>query len=263
MPHGDGTIIVSEHTSDGEFHAVVFEKATGSPLQRPMLGAELYHAHGSLLGAIHAASKDFPREGLAARKSWDEERYFTTDIDLVLPEECRQPVREVFAEIHSSLVAPEITRDAFGPVHLDLGYANLHLNDGGRLQAFDFDNCAVGPFALDIAAALYGSIFSGLRCEFAGDRGAFDRPRSGRNLEHVWRPFMDGYSSQNSLPPMTGKWLRACFDALYLRSVVHAWRIQQPIMTPARRQALNADIEHLLHGTLPLNFDFSAGQATG
>lgn len=260
VPHLDGTWVFSDQNATGDFHAVVFEKAAGSALVQADLGAELYHAHGSLLGVIHAAARQEPRPRLSARRPWDEERYFTTDIAEFLPAEHHQPLRAVWDEIRHALTTVPLTAETHGPVHLDLGYANLHL-DGARLQAFDFDNCSTGPFILDIAAALYGSIFTGLRCEQPGDRGAFDQPRSGQNLERVWRAFLDGYATRHPLPPMPASAMRACFDVLYFRSVVHAWRMQQPLMTPARRQALDADVQHLLHRTLPLNFDFNSGHA--
>ncbi len=79
-------------------------------------------------------------------------------------------------------------------MHFDLGYSNFFV-DAGRLTIFDFDNCAASYFLGDIAAALYGSIFTLVRCEFRGDRSAFEHPKSSAILKQVLTPFREGYTS--------------------------------------------------------------------
>jgi Ser/Thr protein kinase RdoA (MazF antagonist) len=151
-------------------------------------------------------------------------------------------------------------RDAFGAAHLDLGYSNFFLN-GGRLELFDFDNCTAAPYAADIAFALYGSLFTLLRRDFPGDRSAFEHPKAGQNLERVWNPFREGYASEHAWPEAWNGELDGWMEAVYLRSVVHAFRIQHPVTDPKAAAALRADVENLLRGTFPLRFDFRKGKA--
>ena len=258
---GGSELFTSSDDSD-TYHCVVFQRSKGHPIAKQDLSPSLYLGHGRHLGAMHAASKTSPPGILACRRKWNAERYFTTDIDTFLPEEHREAVRAAFSTLHAQALAHSPTKDTFGPVHFDLGYSNFHRIGDQQVCSFDFDNCAEGHFVGDIAAALYGSIFTGLRCEFAGDRAAFDHPRSSHNLEQVWQPFLEGYKSANEWHDEWNQQLTTWFKILYFRAVVHAWRILHPVTSPATKAALEADIEHIVKGTLPLRFDFVKGTAT-
>jgi Ser/Thr protein kinase RdoA (MazF antagonist) len=215
------------------------------------LSEDLYRAHGCTLGTFHQAAAGFPSAWAASRRNWDEERYFGRDISTYLPAEHQEAPREVFARLRAGVNSAPRTCRTFGPVHFDLGYSNFFI-DGGRLIVFDFDNCAASYFLGDIAAALYGSIFTLVRCEFRGDRSAFEHPKSSAILWQVLTPFREGYTSVFEWPDEDPARLQSWLDLMYFRAVIHAYRVQSPITNPQVREALDADIENLLTGKTPI-----------
>lgn len=242
------------------FHAVFFRKAAGRPVARQDLSPLLCERHGRALGRLHAAARCGPPDALSGRRLWPRERYFTTDMDSCLPEEVRGPVRKRFHLLLNRVSEmPDIPTNS-GPLHFDLGYSNVFVRPDG-LELFDFDNSARGPFVADIAAALYGSLFTGLRCEFPGDRSCFEPPKSGQILEEMWEPFRRGYTRESVWPEEWNRWLGPWFQILYLRSVVHAFRMRQPITQPQILEGLMADVRLMLAGEMPLRFDFVRGKA--
>jgi Ser/Thr protein kinase RdoA (MazF antagonist) len=140
-------------------------------------------------------------------------------------------------------------------MHLDLGYSNFH-RDGDQLHVFDFDNCALAPEVCDIAVALYGSLFNLLRCEYPGDRAAFDHPRTSQNLAEVLPPFRTGYESAHPWPVQVKEHLPLWMEFCYFRSVVHAFRMQHPVTNPRAQAALDKDIENLLSRQPPVRCEF-------
>jgi Ser/Thr protein kinase RdoA (MazF antagonist) len=259
IPFSDGSLVSTTTLGPESFHGVIFEKAQGRPLESRDPGPKLYRLHGRQLGLLHVAAKRDSSPQLSQRKRWHDERYFTTDLHLYLPEAHRPALRKL-AQSLSSQIENESRAEQYGPVHLDLGYSNFHLNDDS-LDLFDFDNCARAPFALDAAAALYGSLFTLLHCAFPGDRSAFESPKTGQNLERMWGPFAEGYQSANTGWEEITKLLKICMELMYFRSVVHACRLQYGSTNPKVRGLLDADIRNLLNRTPPLNFDFKTGKA--
>jgi Ser/Thr protein kinase RdoA (MazF antagonist) len=254
VPFPNGSLILSAPDGHEVMHGIVFASAQGRPLSREDLGSELNYLHGLHLGSLHASARRDVATRLSRRKPWDEERYFVSDIDLYLPEQDRGPLREVFQDLRHRLDR-QVAAEDIGPVHLDLGYSNFHRR-GDRLDLFDFDNCARGPFVLDIAAALYGAVFTLLRLEFPGDRSVFEHPKAGQNLERIWEPFAEGYRSGSGSLEAAPQALTVGLEIMYFRSVVHAYRIQHGKDNAGVRELLDADIRNLLNRTPPLRFDF-------
>lgn len=247
---GDEIVTV---TSGGKvFHGVIFKRAPGRPIGREDLSADLCRAHGSALGMFHRHSRTLPFGWAESRPRWDEERYFTRDITDFLPAEHQAPLRVAFERFRGQVASEPRTDRTFGPVHFDLGYSNIFV-ESGRLTAFDFDNCTASYFLGDIAAALYGSIFTLLRCEFAGDRSAFERPKSSLILREILPSFREGYESAFAWPDERPEHLQYWLDILYFRSVIHAWRLQFPVTNPRAKELLDADIENILTRKTPLS----------
>ena len=251
IPFGNGDLIHPMRFGDALYTVAVFERAKGKPVESGDLNSDLFFRHGEVLGSIHAVQ--FP---LVGRKPWHLERYFGPDIEEYVPAEWRGMVRN---RCRALLREGRATTGPAGPLHFDLSYSNLFL-DGGRLTVFDFDNCAWGPLVADVAAALYGSIFTAQRRPSGGDRTCFAHPQTSTNLESVWAPFVDGYRSQGNWPKEWGDQLPTWFQILYLRSVVYAFRIHGRQDSPVA-DILAQDLAHLAAGTMPLSFDFHAGKA--
>jgi hypothetical protein len=259
-PQAGGAWIRSLPGPDEVSHVAVFAKAAGRPPEKKDLTPRLYWLHGQHLGRLHGLSRRSPAGVLAGRKRWADERFFTADIPAYLPEAAQQAALDRFQFIRTQLTSSPATPDSVGPVHLDLGYSNFFL-DGERLELFDFDNSTVAPFAADIAAALYSSVWHWLRRDFPGDRSAFEHPKSGQILERVWAPFRAGYLTESPWPDTWNATMPWWFQALFLRNVVHAFRMQHPITNPRIQAALDADLDHIRAGTIPLRFDFGPGRA--
>lgn len=257
VPWEDGSLVRYFPELPESCHGVLIEKAPGRALARDDLTPDLYYLHGKHLGRLHViARKQMP---LVGRKRWDEERYFTTDLDSYIRKEVRHQVSQAWLELRAGLLAMPCHPDFYLPCHLDLGYSNL-FTEGGRLWSFDFDNCAMASCAADIAFALYGSLFTLLRCEFHGDRSPFAHPGSSENLAKVWKPFYEGYRSES---PWREEWfeqLPAWFDCAYFRSVIHAFRVQHLVTNPAVQAALDVDIRNILERNPSICFDFRKGR---
>lgn len=260
VPQAGGELIRSFAGPPELFHAVVFEKGAGRAVTKSDLSPRLSYLHGRQLGKLHAFSRRSPDSHLKCRTGWAKERYFTRDIADYLPVKVRSAVQNVWRELSSVLTLLPADPDTYGPVHLDLGYSNLLLN-GERLELIDFDNCARGYYACDAALALYGSLFTSLRCEFSGDRSAFAHPGSSRNLEQIWQPFREGYLTENHWPEEWNRQMPLWFEAAYFRSVVHAFRMQAGVEEPRVQALLAADVENVLARRPPICFDFESGRA--
>lgn len=250
-PIGSANEIVTVQGESGVFHGVVFEKAPGRAVESRDLSSALYRAHGRTLGTFHRVATEFPSAWATVRRNWDEERYFGRDISTYLPAEYREALRDTFARLRARVNSAPWTPRTFGPVHFDLGYSNFFV-DADRLTVFDFDNCTASYFLGDIAAALYGSIFTLVRCEFRGDRSAFEHPKSSAVLQQILTPFREGYTSVFEWPQDAHAHLQYWLDVMYFRAVVHAHRLQSPITNPRVREALDADIQNLLTGKTPV-----------
>ncbi|MEZ0299633.1 MAG: phosphotransferase enzyme family protein [Candidatus Methylacidiphilales bacterium] len=242
------------------WHAVIFQKAAGRALEKDDLSETLYEKHGKTLGALHEFSRHRPR-CLEMRCKWYAERYFTRDVGTYLAPGVARSVRAAWRQIRADLLPHcKRTRRTYGPVHLDLGYSNFFLS-GDHLEVFDFDNSCRSYYAYDIALALYGGLFTRLRCEFAGDRSAFDHPKSSVNLQAVWNAFRRGYESQTVWLEEWNLAFPLWFEVAYFRAVLHAFRVQHPVTNPRVQALLDADIENILNRQPPVRFDFSEGKA--
>lgn len=242
------------------FHAVTFQRAPGRPIEKSDLSPDLYRRHGRQMAVLHDRAKHFPQDGMTHRTKWDEERYFTADIQRYLPEHAREPVLRRFEVLRRKFNAVPVTKETFGPVHFDLGYSNFFIDDK-HLWLFDFDNSTLSYFVGDIAAALYSSVFIYLRRNAPGDRTAFESAQTGWTLEEVWQPFREGYEEINTWGEEWDEQLPLWIEVMFLRAVAHAFRMLHPITDPKTAALLDADIQNFIAGTMPLHFDFRDGKA--
>ena len=269
--HGGRRVFPVEGAGEG-FHGVVFEHAPGRAVVAEDLKPDFYRMHGAALGSLHSCVRSSSSPFvMSARTPWDEERYFTRDIHAYLPERFRDPVLRRFGRLREQVVGASLGAQEYGPVHFDLGYSNFFVHkrevvgegEGSRagLWLFDFDNATPGPFVGDVAAALYSSVFIGLRRRAAGDRSAFEPPRTGLTLEEVWGPFREGYEAHHRWPESWAEQLSRWMEIHFLRAIVHAHRMLHPIRDEGIRALLEHDLQNFLAGTPPLNFDFRTGKA--
>lgn len=247
------------HIEDRGFTSVVFEKAPGVPLDRTMLDADLYERHGRLVGQMHRLTKGYRvSDAFPKRPHWSENRLYKRDPYEYLNAN-QKGVIEVMNELMEQAARTPETPNAFGLVHLDLHYNNLH-QCGRTLTLYDFDNCARGYFVDDIVKALYSSVFTAKRKKELFDDSIFLSPSVDLILDEVWHPFLKGYESEQSLDPSWFDFIPVFWLLTEIREFVHHHRCG----TPRINQIVAADFERrqslIERRTMSVKYDFRRGR---
>jgi Ser/Thr protein kinase RdoA (MazF antagonist) len=130
-------------SADGGTVVVVTRFAEGAPVQYTAwlwaTDAALVAEQGRWLAQLHAASRRFALEQpeVAARiQMWD------TVHDGILEGAQKPPIEE--------------TPDSFGVLHGDVNPSNYFVDEGGRMDVFDFDQTQRGWFLYDLAQPVWG-----------------------------------------------------------------------------------------------------------
>ena len=115
---------------------------------------------GEFLARLHHHSQQFtPPEGFE-RPKWDEDGLLGSfPLDLPIESEAFTPSnRKVLnlaaLEIRERLAKLGQNAESFGLIHGDLHFNNCKF-DRGKIQVFDFDDCAWGYYLYDLAVNLY------------------------------------------------------------------------------------------------------------
>lgn len=220
----NGNFVETVETVLGAFHAVVFGRLEGSPLEIEDLDDSQFERWGAALGKLHSALEQYAGPGISARRTWRD------DLEMVgasLAEE-QSAVRSEFEQVASSLQALPVTRDSYGLIHCDFELDNLYWQ-GRRLGIGDFDDCLYAWYVMDIAFAL---------------RDLF---RFRIDLNHrSFLAFVHGYRTQHGLPaelvsqlPLFLRMAGLLTYARIVRSVDFPLRIDEP----ARLQSLRLKLE--------------------
>jgi Ser/Thr protein kinase RdoA (MazF antagonist) len=174
----DGPLVHALPAPEGPRRLVLFTHADGRPLDWRDRGESL--AAGRLTGRVHAAADSFssprPRAPLGL------EALLSEPLDVIDPllggrDEERRELARIASRLRAraEAVAPDLD---WGVCHADVGAANMHVA-GRRLTVFDFDLCAPGWRAWDLAGA-----WAAARLE--GD-------------EVIWGAFLRGYREARPL----------------------------------------------------------------
>lgn len=152
----DGQFIEEIHAGDELFFACVFPEANGARFRYADFSGAARKAHfrlrGSVLGQVHALSKNYVPAGNFRRFAWDED-VLLREAEKFLPASEKQVwqetkrLREVFRALPKS-------RENFGLIHGDFGETNYRCGDA-RLNVFDFDDSCYHWFAYDVAVSIY------------------------------------------------------------------------------------------------------------
>lgn len=141
-----GDYVESVSTAHGLFHAVVFEKIEGKPLDSDELTAKQFMRWGQALGELHSASSQITGP---ERPNWEEHLALVSEI---LPNN-EEAALQVLDVVQRRLSQIPVTQQNFGLIHFDFELDNLVWN-GEQWGIFDFDDCARWWFVADIAFAL-------------------------------------------------------------------------------------------------------------
>jgi len=152
----EGRLLELIEGEDGSYIATVVEKARG------VLGQELpleqwtdalYEQLGRVVGRMHAlAGKYAPSDTTLRRPAWDQiGNCFHPGEPL---EDAAVAARR--EEVLRAASALPTDAEGYGLIHADLHFANLFVEpESGRITVFDFDDCAYGWYAMDIAMGLF------------------------------------------------------------------------------------------------------------
>lgn len=172
-----GNLVESINTTQGLFHAVVFEALPGKSVDLEEMTPDQLVRWGQTLGELHQAAIHYTKPG---RPSWQDHLAMVAEI---LPETesgARQELDRLAHELRQLDSHPQ----NFGLIHYDFEPDNLIWHDG-QPGIIDFDDCAWYWYVADIALAL-SDLFG-------------DRPSQVDFANPAFRHFIQGYRTVRPL----------------------------------------------------------------
>ncbi|MFD2630206.1 phosphotransferase enzyme family protein [Oceanobacillus kapialis] len=166
---------------EGERYGVMFSFAEG---ERPVINPENTFLIGKSLGRLHRLSNGFTSE---------HDRGFTIDFTHLLDEPAsfiRPTLQKYLGDEAVKLFTETLTylKEELDTAHLEIGFChgdfhnhNMHIHKGA-LQVFDFDSCAVGYRAYDVAVSWWNLLHNYKQQE-----------------KECWDTFLQGYEQEYSL----------------------------------------------------------------
>jgi Ser/Thr protein kinase RdoA (MazF antagonist) len=187
--------LVEAVEQDGQrYVAVVFERARGvlgEALPREQWGDTLYQHIGRTVGRMHALAKRYvPPDDVPRRPQWD------GIVNCFNPGQALDGSQAVVAEKQARIL--EIVRGlpkdegGYGLIHTDLHFANFFVDvEAGTVTIFDFDDCAYGWYAMDIAMTLLDAVVVHAGVDRAVSAEAF--------AAAFMESYLRGYTAETSL----------------------------------------------------------------
>ncbi len=193
-----------EAIADGEggfFLATAFKEVKGKPPGAFGWSPQFYFKYGSLLGKMHRLTKSYiPRNSSVQRPLWDAEE-MNGEVLSNLPSD-RPIVSERYRDILSALASFPLDRESFGLIHFDAHGGNMLVEESGRINLFDFDDCNRNWFINDLAIVLFYMVTNA------------ENPEELTN--EFLPPFLKGYATENQLDP---EWLSKIPVFLRMREI--------------------------------------------
>ena len=150
-----GELIVSITGAEGTYLAACFERAPG------VLGEELpfdvwdfnaFETLGRAVGLFHARARSYQPPPGMERPHWDQSENCFNAGESIADPLLAQRRAEAFAAVQALPRDPQ----GYGLIHADLHGGNFMLEvESGRITLLDFDDCAFGWYAMDIAMCLH------------------------------------------------------------------------------------------------------------
>ncbi|MBO9539313.1 phosphotransferase [bacterium] len=202
VPSLEGRLIEKLADESGEYLAIAYEKAPGTPIVQADMTPALYRTWGNLIGRMHALTRAYEpsRPGLR-RQTWEE----VSLAGFKVPEDhawFAERAAALYPRLHALPKGP----DAYGLVHSDLHFGNVLLHEG-RLTAFDFDDAHYTWFANDVAITLFYVLTWSALWKWEADGFATE----------FLTTFLEGY---REAAPFDDAWLAYFPDFLRLRRLV-------------------------------------------
>ena len=171
FPALDGELVKNISTPQGDYAVCAVKKAPGQRAETLPIETwtvELQQAVGAAAGCMHRLAGSYkPVQPELQRPQWEQigtcfrPEPMSSDQDAVL-----EKYRQVFEQVSRFPRSPE----CFGMIHADFHGANFFVElPGNRITVFDFDDCCLGWYVMDISM----SLFDGLVLYPGPDRQAF------------------------------------------------------------------------------------------
>ncbi len=185
----------------GHFLATAFREVKGKPPGVFGWTDELFTDYGALMGQMHRLAKLYtPSHPHIERPLWNSSE-MNDDVLINLPVD--QPVtRKRYEEIITHLEFLPTSRDSFGLIHFDAHGGNMLVEESGRINLFDFDDCNMNWFINDLAVVLFYMVTNAKDPEGLCAR--------------FLPPFLTGYSRENDL---ASEWLTEIPIFLRMREI--------------------------------------------
>ncbi len=190
-----GALVEEVEQPGRRYLLTAFERAPGilsETLPLEQWTEALFVSLGQAVGQMHAAAKGYVPEAGLRRPDWDTGgNLYNPGSALGLGQAAIAARREAVAAYVRTLPRD---RDSYGLIHADLHFANFFVEPAsGRITLFDFDDCAYGWYAMDIAML----VFDGVVLYPGADKEAF--------AARFLKSFLKGYQPEGRLELF---WLR-------------------------------------------------------
>ncbi len=184
VPSSSGSLVETVATPAGEYHVAVLSEAVGEERDVDDLTAEQAHEWGAALARFH---RDAVTHASIVR-DLDADSVARNSINpfLALSETEDTELRTAANALGERWISA-IQDLPTGVLHGDFELDNLR-GEGREIVAFDLDETSIGPFVIDIAAAVR---------DLVGDGRVFTDPEHPQFLS----AFLAGYSTERALTP--------------------------------------------------------------
>jgi len=186
----------------GYFTVCVFEKASGTFVDRKAIDDDFNFMFGAAVGKLHRLTKTF--EPIKKRYHWNEEDFIDIGRRNLSVEDAF--VLKKAEDIVNKISTFKYDSDSYGLIHTDLHFGNMYY-DNNILTFFDWDDSSYKYFISDIAIIIF--------YQFAFSNITEDEKEHRTKL--FLDSFMPGYETENHLD---FEWFYKLNDFLKLREII-------------------------------------------
>ena len=157
LPSSNGQLLEHLEFEHQRYNLTAFEKVTGTLAEDIPPSAwtdDLFRSIGSAVGKFHRISSGYQPGLLGFNRLHWFDSYEVQDAFRHFADSPDSTVSKLRHLIHSLQLLPTSAED-YGLIHEDLHFANFLVDEGGQVTVIDFDDCAYGWFAIDVAMALF------------------------------------------------------------------------------------------------------------
>lgn len=216
---------------------VVFKKMDGRALTNADdFSPELIYNWGRTIGRLHVCTKKYQPTSSFLRRDWDKDDGFELAQQMLSVVGSDHAVVKIFLNCVEQIRKLPKNTETFGLIHADIHHGNFFVTDDKDLTIFDFDDAIYAYFLFDLAVPLEMMEI----CYRSG--------RWNKNLRIHQKEFLNGYTSENTIPDITPELLelfvryRCAHLFLWGASRIHLKRTND---VPGMKKMMDACEEYL------------------